>query len=422
MTKNKPQKNTLEGWGLRKLGNLFDIKRGGSPRPISQYITDAEDGLNWLKIGDIKPGAKYIDSTTSKIKKEGLQKTTLVRKGDFILSNSMSFGRPYILNIETCIHDGWLTFQDIKTDILDRNFLYFLLLHPKTQNTFKNISAGSGVQNLKKETVAEVRLLFPSTKEQKRIVAVLEVWDEMIEKLERKIEVKKNIKKGLMQQLLTAKKRLPGFGGEWKEKKLGEVGKTYQGITGKTKEDFTDKKEFGMPFISYMNIYSNSKVNVKGISTFVKLEKTHKQNSVKYGDIFFTTSSETPNEVGMSSVLLSKNIDNLYLNSFSFGFRLKDFKFIIPDFAEFYFSGQGFRKKMTRIAQGASRFNLSKKYFLDTNVKAPKNLKEQKAIAEILTTADEEIEKLGEKLWKIKDQKKFLLNNLVTGEIRVLEK
>ena len=96
-----------EGWKIKKLGEVCIVERGGSPRPIEQYLTDKEDGINWIKIGDAIVGSKYITATKEKIKPEGIKKSRMVYKGDFILSNSMSFGKPYILGIDGCIHDGW---------------------------------------------------------------------------------------------------------------------------------------------------------------------------------------------------------------------------------------------------------------------------------------------------------------------------
>lgn len=125
--------------------------------------------------------------------------------------------------------------------------------------------------------------------------------------------------------------------------------------------------------------------------------------------------------MGISSVLLDKNVEDVYLNSFCFGFRLNDFKTITPIFAQYYFRGQGFRKQMTRIAQGASRYNLSKKYFLDTKISIPKDAGEQVAIANILMAAHNEIDALKKELTLLKEQKKYLLNNLITGKIRTPE-
>lgn len=200
----------------------------------------------------------------------------------------------------------------------------------------------------------------------------------------------------------------------WSEYKMNDIGKTYPGITGKDKDDFGK----GKPFVSYMNVYSNSKTNLN-IKTLVDISDNENQNRVKYGDIFFTTSSETPNEVGMSSALLDKNFKDLFLNSFCFGFRLNNFKIIIPEFARFYFRGKYFRKEMTRIAQGISRFNLSKKYFLDTSVVIPDSIEEQNKIVQILETWDNYLEKLNKKIEIKKQIKKSLMQNLLTGKVRL---
>jgi len=109
------------------LGEVLSIERGGSPRPISKYITNSEDGLNWIKIADATASDKYIYKTKEKITREGLHKTRLVNIGDFILSNSMSFGRPYIMKTTGCIHDGWLVLRQNGTKTFDTEFLYYLL-------------------------------------------------------------------------------------------------------------------------------------------------------------------------------------------------------------------------------------------------------------------------------------------------------
>lgn len=190
-----------------KLGEIASIVRGGSPRPIEEYITDEPDGLNWLKIGDIEQGAKYITHTSQKIKQAGLKKTTMVHSGDFILSNSMSFGRPYIMKIDACIHDGWLAFKDVKTNLIDSEFLYYLLSSELLQKNFTAVAAGSGVKNLKRESVSNIVVKLPSLDKQKEITRILSSVDD-------KVIVHKKIrsnllllKKGLMQDLLTGKVR-----------------------------------------------------------------------------------------------------------------------------------------------------------------------------------------------------------------------
>lgn len=208
LTGKKRLKGFTESWKEKKLGEDATILRGGSPRPIEDYITDSQDGLNWIKIGDVKPDDKYFRKTAEKIKKEGLSKTRQVKKGDFILSNSMSFGRPYILDIDGCIHDGWLVIQDYQK-AFDMQFLYYVLCSDGVKNQYIAMAAGSSVQNLNKEKVANVTLNAPaSLEEQSAIASVLSSMDEEISALEAKREKYTAIKQGMMQQLLTGKIRL----------------------------------------------------------------------------------------------------------------------------------------------------------------------------------------------------------------------
>lgn len=208
LTGKKRLKGFNELWVEKKLGEDALILRGGSPRPIEDYITDSQDGLNWIKIGDVKPNDKYFRKTAEKIKKEGLNRTRQVKKGDFILSNSMSFGRPYILDIDGCIHDGWLVIQDYQ-ETYDMLFLYYILCSDAVMNQYASMAAGSSVQNLNKEKVANVLLYAPSSlKEQSSIAKVLSSMDEEISFLEVKREKYNAIKQGMMQKLLTGKIRL----------------------------------------------------------------------------------------------------------------------------------------------------------------------------------------------------------------------
>ena len=208
LTGKKRLKGFSEPWVEKKLGEDATILRGGSPRPIEDYITDSQDGLNWIKIGDVKPEDKYLRKTAEKIKKEGLSKTRQVKKGDLILSNSMSFGRPYILDIDGCIHDGWLVIQDYQ-EAYDMQFLYYILCSDAIMNQYVSMAAGSSVQNLNKEKVTNVLLYAPtSLQEQSAIASVLTSMDNEISALEAKEAKYEQIKQGMMQQLLTGKIRL----------------------------------------------------------------------------------------------------------------------------------------------------------------------------------------------------------------------
>jgi type I restriction enzyme S subunit len=119
-----------QGWEIKKLGEVLTIERGGSPRPIQKYMTNSPDGINWIKISDATASDKIIYETKEKITRDGLHKIRIVNKGDFILSNSMSFGRPYIMKTTGCIHDGWLVLKQNGKKIFETEFLYYLLSSP----------------------------------------------------------------------------------------------------------------------------------------------------------------------------------------------------------------------------------------------------------------------------------------------------
>jgi len=170
------------GWECVRFGAISEIERGGSPRPIKDYITEDPDGLNWIKIGDTDQGGKYITSANEKIRKEGLSKTRMVYPGDFLLTNSMSFGRPYITKIQGCIHDGWLRISP--PDSLDKDYLYCLLSSPYAYKNFKEAAAGAVVFNLNADKVRELPILLPPLPEQHRIVAKVDELMALCDQLE----------------------------------------------------------------------------------------------------------------------------------------------------------------------------------------------------------------------------------------------
>ncbi|UTC94249.1 restriction endonuclease subunit S [Treponema denticola] len=172
-----------EGWAWCRLGVVADIARGGSPRPIEDFITDKKNGINWIKIGDTVPESKYIIFAKEKIKPEGKKHSRFVHAGDFLLTNSMSFGRPYILKIDGCIHDGWLVFADIIKYLL-KDFLYYALSSKYIYNSFSLVAAGSTVKNLKADTVKQVLFPLPPLLEQKRIITNIEAIFAQIDLLE----------------------------------------------------------------------------------------------------------------------------------------------------------------------------------------------------------------------------------------------
>lgn len=172
-----------DSWRWVKLNDLAEIARGGSPRPIQDYITEDKDGINWIKIGDTIEESKYITSAKEKIKPEGKKHSRFVHAGDFLLTNSMSFGRPYILKIDGCIHDGWLVFANIKECLL-QDYLYYALSSAYIYETFSNVAAGSTVKNLKSDTVKQVDFPLPPLSEQKRIVEAIENMYEVLDQIQ----------------------------------------------------------------------------------------------------------------------------------------------------------------------------------------------------------------------------------------------
>ena len=162
-----------DGWVEKRLGEVAEIQRGGSPRPIKDFITQNKDGYNWIKIGDVDPSGKFITSTAEKIRKEGLRKTRQVFAGEFLLSNSMSFGRPYILKIDGCIHDGWLVLRGFQK-FYKEDFFYHLLRSKWIQNQFNSLAYGSTVRNLNSNSVSNVIVPIVALEEQQEIADSLD--------------------------------------------------------------------------------------------------------------------------------------------------------------------------------------------------------------------------------------------------------
>lgn len=167
-------------WSWIKLGWIMGIERGGSPRPIKAYITEAEDGINWIKIGDVSKDGKYIERTKEKIKPEGEKKSRHVYPGDFLLTNSMSFGRPYISKIDGCVHDGWLILRN-EEELFDMDFLYYLLSSSYVYNQFSKKASGATVDNLNIDKVADAIIPLPPIEEQRIIVEKVEKMMKYIE-------------------------------------------------------------------------------------------------------------------------------------------------------------------------------------------------------------------------------------------------
>ena len=289
-------------------------------------------------------------------------------------------------------------------------FIYYLF----NKIDWLSLNEASGVPSLSKDNIKLQLIQIPNLSEQQAIADALTKVDNLITSLTKVIEKKKLIKKGAMQKLLSGDMRLDGFEGEWERKQIGKIGITYSGITGKNKSDFGHGTA---KYITFLNVLNNPIINTKELE-LVDISSNENQNKALKGDLFFNVSSETPEEVGICSVLLD-DISNLYVNSFCFGFRITD-KEVSGIYLSYLFRTSLGRDKMSSIAQGATRYNLSKDYFNEIELTIPPTKAEQTAIANILTTMDNEIEALEKERDKYKCIKQGMMQQLLTGKIRLI--
>lgn len=227
----------LQGWEWKSLGEIFNIERGGSPRPIKKFLTDKENGINWIKIGDIK-NQKYLYKTEEKIIQEGLKKSKLVIEGDLLVSNSMSFGKPVIVKLQKgAIHDGWLLLKE-KIN-LNKEYFYYLFSSNFMYNFLSYQASGSTVKNLNIDKLKQIEIPLPPLKEQERIVGILDESfakiDESIKILEQNLLNLDELMQSALQKAFNPLKdnakenyKLPQ-GWEWKS--LGEIGEIITGTT-----------------------------------------------------------------------------------------------------------------------------------------------------------------------------------------------
>lgn len=290
-------------------------------------------------------------------------------------------------------------------DTYSSDYLFYIL--NRFSKKIKSLAGEQAVPLINKSEFGESLIPIPVLEEQTVIANVLSDADALIESLEKLIAKKHAIKQGAMRELLKPREG-------WVVKKLGEMGFTYSGLSGKSKSDFYDGV---YPYIPFMNIMSNVVIDTSYFD-FVNLKPREKQNRVQMGDLFFNGSSETPEEVGMCSVLI-EDISDLYINSFCFGFRLYNEFQDYGLFLSYYFRSNFGRQLFFSLAQGATRYNLSKNNFLELEIPLPP-LEEQTHIASILSDMDAEITTLEAKLDKYKQIKLGMMQNLLTGRIRLI--
>lgn len=401
-------------WEKIELGKFADIYRGGSPRPIQAYLTQSRNGVNWIKIGDVAQNAKYISATEEKITPEGAAYSRAVSKGDFILSNSMSFGRPYILQIDGCIHDGWLTIQNYQKSF-DTDFLYYVMGSEETIQQYISIAAGSSVQNLNKEKVSRVIVVKPPLSEQRRIAEALSDMDALLAAMEKLIDKKRAIKQGTMQELLTGKRRLQGFEGEFVNMNLvaNSTLKARIGWQGLTTAEYLDS---GYSYLITGTNFYNGKI-AWDTCHYVDKHRYDQDTNIQVvnGDVLITKDG-TVGKVAIVNGLTKKAT----LNSGVFVLRPKDNTYN-HTYVYYVLLSRIFIDFLDKLAAGSTINHLYQKDFVTFEFDVPPTIAEQTAIAEILSDMDAEIDALTAKLNKLRDIKQGMMSELLTGRIRLVE-
>lgn len=345
-------------WNYVKIGDVCTVERGGSPRPIDKFITDDPNGINWIKIGDATD-SMYITETAQKIIPEGMKKSRYVQPGDFLLSNSMSFGRPYILKIDGCIHDGWLVLRD-NGGVFDKRFLYYYLSSPSTYPKFKNMAVGGVVNNLNSDMVRGVTVPIPKMEEQIEIVQTLDNVSNLI--FLRKQQLAK------LDELVKAR-FVEMFGDpekntlSWKEEELSEHLTVIGGYAFKS-EQFSEE---GIPVLRIGNINSGffKPVNL----VYWEDDNTLNRYKMYPGDLVMSLTGTVGKDDYGNVCILGNDYDVYYLNQRNAKLELQDTinKYYLSMLLKF----EPVKKKLTGISRGVRQANISNKDILNLMVPIP---------------------------------------------------
>jgi type I restriction enzyme S subunit len=397
-----------EGWEIKTLGEVCIVERGSSPRPIDRYLTDSEDGVNWIKIGDTKDVNKYIYSTKEKITVEGSKKSRYVKEGDFILSNSMSFGKPYVMKTDGFIHDGWFVLR--LPQAIDIDFFYSLLISPAVQQQIQTLGAGAIVKNISGDLVKKVILRYPtSLSEQQRIVTII---DKAFEAIDKSIE---NIQKNLQNAKELFESYLNGVfekGGNWEKKSLNEL---YQ-IGSSRRVLKSQWKTEGIPFYRGREI---TRIAADGfvdnelyISEEHYSELLQKTGVPKTGDIVMTAIGT----IGNTHIV--RDIDRFYFKDASV-LWLKRISQTNSEFIRYYLKSSLFFDQLDK-GNGATVDTLTIDKLQNIQLFLPL-FAEQKIIVQkldALQAATKKLEfKCQQKLCDLEELKKSILNKAFAGEL-----
>ena len=395
-------------WEIKPLGNILTIERGGSPRPIQNYLTDSEDGINWVKISDASASDKYIYKTKEKITKEGLHKTRIVHENDFLLSNSMSFGRPYIMKTTGCIHDGWLVLRQESNTVFDNNFLYYLLSSPYIFNQFDLLAAGSTVRNLNISLVSSVKVPIPPLEEQQTIVTKLDqafaAIDQAKANIEKNIANAKELFQSKLNQIFSQK------GDGWEEKRVKEIGKVQTGTTPPTK----DKENYGefIPFIKPAHF--NSDGSLTPLDSYLSEKGIKKSRLIEANSVLMVCIGATIGKTGFTEIDVTCNQQiNTITPSKNYNYKFIYFGMISRIFQdEVLENGKGAQATLPII-------NKSKWENLFLNVNPNKDIQQQ--IVNQLEQLQEQtnllVTKYQQKLANLEELKKSILEKAFKGEL-----
>lgn len=376
---------------------------------VERASTSGQAGkLPGIEFEDIVSGEGYLKKgyLQKKCKKHG----KLFHEGDILFGKL----RPYLKNIilanfkGVAIGDFWI----LRSASLDNKYLY-TLVNTDIFMKVANISSGSKMPRADWNLVSSSIFNVPSNiKEQRAIGKFFTSLDSEISTSTARLTSLKQIKAASLQAMFPQKGetmpkvRFKGFEGEWENAVIGEIGQTYSGLSGKVKEDFGIGES---RYITFLNVLTNPQIDINKFER-VSVKESEHQNKVQKGDLFFNTSSEIPEEVGMCSVL-EKEVNNVYLNSFCFGFRLNDNN-IYPSYIAYLMRSDIGRHTMAILAQGATRYNLSKNNFCKIEIPVPTNIREQQTIADFFTNLDHQISLHAKRLEKLKHIKAACLEKM----------
>lgn len=412
-------------WEVIKFNELANIVRGSSPRPAGDPKYFNGKYIPWLTVAsltNIPESQIEVLETDSFLTEEGAKQSRILEIGTLILSNSgATLGVAKLLGIKCCANDGIAAFLNWKHQLVNIHYAFYFL-NSKTQYFRDVVAPGNGQPNLNTELIGIENIYFPPLPEQKAIASCLSTWDEAIKKSSQLIAQKELRKKWLMQQLLTGKKRLKGFSGEWKSVLLSQC---FQFIKSYSiSRDGLSSDEGEVYCIHYGDIHAYYETDVldfqKQSNIPLILDKQlfiNKNDYLKDGDVIMADVSEDYDGVGETVIV--HNLEDKKAIGGLHTFVLRDFSGETAlNFRAYLFASENVKNQLRRKATGSSVYGISKTT-LNALVLFLPSFEEQTAIANILQTADKEIEFLKSKLWQLKEQKKGLMQVLLTGKKRL---